>query len=177
MICPEWRTKSIRMKLWKMPPSLNVSKPTLRLLNHSLCFKGVILWLATGWRECFTSHAYGHITSMIAYDKGWNPGKTSWFIQTHKSSKEGGCPIFSWTLVGNFPCHNCICYSAMIKVNKFFHPSPFRETIWPYQESHSLSYTWLNIHGGKEHWGERKHLKEETKSMNSKRHVDIFLLL
>lgn len=132
VICPEWRTKSILMKLWKMPPSLNASKPTLWLLNHSLCFKGVIIWLATGWRECFTSRAYGHITSMIAYEKGWNPGKASWFIQTHKSSKEGGCPIFSWTLVGNFPCHNCICYSAMIKVNKFFHPSPLRETIWPY---------------------------------------------
>jgi len=27
---------------------------------------------------------------------------------------------------------------------------------------------------GKEHWGEQKHLKEEAKSMNSKRYVDIY---
>ena len=27
---------------------------------------------------------------------------------------------------------------------------------------------------GKEHWGEQKHLKEEAKSRNSKRYVDIY---
>lgn len=102
VIFPEWRTKSILMRFWKMPPSLNVSKPTLQLLNHSLCFKGLVAG-NRGGEKSFTSNAYGHIISMITYEREWDPGKTSWFIQTHKSSKGGGYPIFLLNSSRKFP--------------------------------------------------------------------------
>lgn len=133
-----------------------------------------------GGEKSFTSNACGHIISMITYERGWDLGKDSWFIQTHKSSKGGGYPVFSWTLVG---ISHAIIVFVIVQWSKSINSSIYAHSRKPYGMTRrvacktGLSYTWLNTHGGKEHCGELKHLKEETIKQWAPRDTWIYILL